>query len=183
MAVGKQEHRIKLVIPTMEHKDVVWDFKQEFAINKEKYNLSGATNLDTCNCYEEWHQFVYDNMSEKTVRQGFTPATTYLAIDIRNERLIGIIDIRHRLSALLLERLGNIGYCIRKSERQKGFGSEMLGLALEKAKELDIKKVMISCRKNNIASAKVIENNGGILESEVQDGVNILQRYWIDLSK
>ena len=37
------------------------------------------------------------------------------------------------------------------------------------------------CDKTNIASAKSIINNGGILENEVINDKNILQRFWINL--
>ena len=56
----------------------------------------------------------------------------------------------------------------------------MIGLALDEAKKMGINKVLMCCDKRNIASAKCIMNNGGILENEVEiDGV-IKQRYWID---
>jgi predicted acetyltransferase len=39
------------------------------------------------------------------------------------------------------------------------------------------------CDKSNVASAKTIIKNGGILENEfVDDDGEINQRYWIDLS-
>ena len=37
------------------------------------------------------------------------------------------------------------------------------------------------CDKDNIASAKTIIKNGGILENEVPDEGRITQRYWIDV--
>ena len=42
---------------------------------------------------------------------------------------------------------------------------------------------MISCNKENLASAKTILRNGGVLENEVVDQRNgeVLQRYWITL--
>lgn len=40
------------------------------------------------------------------------------------------------------------------------------------------------CDKSNLASAKTIIKNGGILENEiVDDDGEINQRYWIDLAK
>jgi len=58
----------------------------------------------------------------------------------------------------------------------------MLELALEKCRKLDIKKVLITCRKDNTGSARTIIKSGGILENEVagNDG-ELVQRYWIDL--
>ncbi|HDK7155401.1 TPA: acetyltransferase [Clostridium botulinum] len=59
----------------------------------------------------------------------------------------------------------------------------MLNLALEKSKDMNIKKVLITCSKENIASAKTIIYNGGILENEISKGERITQRYWISLFK
>ena len=36
------------------------------------------------------------------------------------------------------------------------------------------------CDKDNPASARTIQKNGGRLENEVLDGEDVVQRYWID---
>ena len=92
-----------------------------------------------------------------------------------------MIDIRHRLNDYLLNFGGHIDYSVRKSERQKGYATEMLALALIECMKLNIKRVLITCDKDNIASAKTIINNGGILENEILEGSGITQRYWINL--
>jgi predicted acetyltransferase len=58
----------------------------------------------------------------------------------------------------------------------------MIRLALVECKRLGIDKVLITCDKDNIGSAKSIRKNGGILENEfvTSDG-DIVQRYWIVL--
>ena len=53
-----------------------------------------------------------------------------MAISTNDGRLIGMIDIRHRLNDYLLNFGGHIGYSIRKSERQQGYATEMLALSL-----------------------------------------------------
>ena len=60
----------------------------------------------------------------------------------------------------------------------------MISLALEKCKELKISRVLMTCDKKNVASAKTIIKNGGVLENEIieEDG-NIVQRYWIELKE
>jgi predicted RNA-binding protein associated with RNAse of E/G family len=54
---------------------------------------------------------------------------------------------------------------------------------LKKCKELGIDRVMMDCDKSNIASAKSIMNNSGILENEVMIDGELNQRYWISLKK
>ena len=76
---------------------------------------------------------------------------------------------------------GHIGDGIRPSERGKGLGTEMIALALEECRKLGISEVLMCCKKTNLASARTIEKNGGVLENEVlDDGVSVL-RYWIKL--
>ena len=64
---------------------------------------------------------------------------------------------------------------------ENGIATEQIRLALEKCKELGIKRVLMDCDKINIASAKSIQNNGGILENEIFINDEMVQRYWIDL--
>lgn len=96
-------------------------------------------------------------------------------------RILGVVNIRHRLNDDLLRRGGHIGYGIRPGERRKGYAGEMLRLALEIVKSMGIERALLVCNKENIASAKTIIKNGGVLESEDMDGEVIIQRYWIDL--
>jgi predicted acetyltransferase len=92
-----------------------------------------------------------------------------------------MIDVRHRLNDYLLKFGGHIGYSVRKSERQKGYATEMLALTLKECIKLNIKRVLITCDKDNIASAKTVVNNGGVLENEIPEENGITQRYWLNL--
>lgn len=42
-------------------------------------------------------------------------------------------------------------------------------------------KNLITCDKDNVASAKTMINNGAKLENEIPEGNGITQRYWITL--
>lgn len=91
------------------------------------------------------------------------------------------MNIRHYLNDKLFETGGHIGDGIRPSERRKGYVTAMIGLALEECRKLGIDRVLICCDKDNIGSAKSIQRNGGVLENEVEENGNIVQRYWIEL--
>lgn len=172
-------NRLKLVLPTPEYKEKVMDYKKEFIENGD--SIDGSAGLKNADTFEEWYSALCDNLKEETVREGLVPSTTYMAISIEDGRLIGMIDIRHRLNDFLLNYGGNIGYSIRKSERQKGYATEMLGLALKECERMNIKRVLITCDKDNIASAKTMINNGAKLENEIPEGNRITQRYWVEL--
>jgi predicted acetyltransferase len=167
--------RLKLISPKLEHKENIMEYKKEFIESKD--SMDGSAGLSDAENFEEWYRANQDNLKEETVRYGLVPANTYLAFN--NDKLVGMIDIRHRLNDYLLKFGGHIGYSVRKSERQKGYATEMLELALKECENLGIKEILITCDKDNIASAKTIISNGGKIENEIIEGNRITQRYWI----
>lgn len=174
-------NRLKLVLPTPDYKSKVMDYKREFIENGER--MYGSGGLKNAESFNKWYISVRNNLKEEDVRRGLSPETTYLAICAKDNHLVGMINIRHRLNDFLLNNGGHIDYSVRKSERQNGYAIEMLGLALKECTRLNIKKVLITCDKENIASAKAIINNGAKLENEIQEKNRIVQRYWITLDK
>jgi predicted acetyltransferase len=96
--------------------------------------------------------------------------------------MIGAVNIRHTLNEELLKAGGHIGDGVRPSERRKGYATEMIRLALIKCKDLNIERVMMSCDKDNIGSAKSIMKNGGQLEREFVNEEGVMEQiYWIEL--
>lgn len=102
---------------------------------------------------------------------------------VNDEMFIGEIAIRHWLNDFTKEYAGHIGYFIRKEMQQKGYGTKMLSLALPRAKQLGLKKVLITAKNTNIGSIKVIKANGGIFDGTRKNPFGDMQghmeRYWI----
>ena len=109
-------------------------------------------------------------------------SSVFLLIDETVEKILGCLWLRHHIDFPIdREYGGHIGYGIRPSARGKWYATEMLQLWLQEAKKLWIDRILITCDDDNIASAKVIEANGGILEKCMEkDGVK-MRRYWINL--
>ena len=109
-------------------------------------------------------------------------ADYYWLVDESRSLFIGETTVRHRLNDALLQNGGHIGYGVRYSLWNRGYGTKLLALALEKAKETGITRVLMTCNDDNLASARVIEKNGFILENKVtvsKDGKDVLKRrYW-----
>ncbi len=132
----------------------------------------------------DYHDFDYylENLEIKTEGDGKVPDSVFFLLDEDRNRLLGAVNIRHYLNEYLLREGGHIGDGIRPSERRKGYATEMVRLALIECKKLGINKVLMTCDKDNIGSAKSILRNGGILENEfVNSDGEIEQRYWITL--
>jgi predicted acetyltransferase len=102
---------------------------------------------------------------------------------VEGDEFIGEAQIRHRLNEYLIREGGHVGYGIRPSRRRQGYGRLILALALEECRRLDIRRVLVTCLEDNVASARIIEANGGALENLIADpaGRGPLRRYWIAL--
>lgn len=144
--------------------------------------FAGYSSLEKFESYEEWLQKLENEFTGKNLPPNRVPASTYFLVRSDNQ-ILGIVNIRHSLNEYLKNYGGHIGYSIRYSERRKGYGKKQLLLALEKCKEISLKKVLITCRENNVASSKTIESCGGILENILycENEKDNLKRYWITL--
>ena len=96
-------------------------------------------------------------------------------------RIVGMINVRYDLTEEMYRYLGHIGYCVRKSERQKGYAAEMLRLALNEAKMIGLDRVLLTVDSDKTASIATMKKNGAVLENEVPYLGKITQRYWIEL--
>jgi len=101
------------------------------------------------------------------------PSTTLWWVE--GEEYLGRIALRHRLTPGLLEVGGHIGYDVRASARRRGHASAMLARMLPLAHRLGVDPALLTCQATNVASRRVIESNGGVLEDE-RDG---MLRFWI----
>jgi len=171
--------RIKLVHPKIEHQAMVNTFVEDTL----KYNSSfhGFDRLEKFSDYQEWLAYMESQKDEKQLEEGRVPAEVRFVTDEKEAYIIGIVNIRYRLNEYLNDFGGHIGISIARNFRNKGFGTKALKLALQRCKELNIDKVLITCNKTNQPSAKMITNNGGVLENEItEENGNVVQRYWVE---
>lgn len=97
--------------------------------------------------------------------EGYVPDTALFGFV--GAEIVGRLSIRHTLNDFLLKIGGHIGYGVLPPFRRKGYAKEMLRLSLPVAKELGIKRALVTCDETNLGSIKVIESNGGVLENTV----------------
>lgn len=126
------------------------------------------------------HQYYFD-IVDGEYRRINVPATIFWLVD-ENEYL-GIGIIRHHLTKALEEYGGHIGYAIRRTKWNQGYGRLQLKLLLKEAHKLKINPALVTCSQDNIASSKIIELNGGKLWDKLpthSEGKEILLcRYWV----
>lgn len=169
-----------------EHEAAVLAYRKAFLERGD--SMDGTAGLRNAVSYAEWLEKLNKNSHETSVEAGLVPATTFLALRASDKRLVGMIDIRHRLNDYLLQHGGHIGYSVHPDERRKGYATSMLALALQFCGKpaadggLGLTSVLITCDAENIASARTIEANGGRLENQLPDEGRLTSRYWITLS-
>jgi len=105
-----------------------------------------------------------DALEDSPRPAGHVPSTTLWWAD--GPEYLGRLTIRHRLTERLLVIGGHIGYDVRPAARRRGHAAAMLAAALPVARSLGINPALMTCDPGNIASRKVIEANGGVLEDE-----------------
>lgn len=169
---------LKLVKLDKSYRKQLFDMMDEWTATDEIITPYALRKND----YHDFDVFL-QGLNNSMNAKGVTPNSTYFCLDENRNIFVGVVNIRHCLNDKLLLSGGHIGDGVRPSERGKGFATKMIALALEKCGELGIEKVLMTCDKNNPASARTIQKNCGILENEVDVKGKTVQRYWIDNSK
>ena len=173
---------MRLVLPSMLYKEKAIQFRDEFCeYNSEMNGSGGLESYLGKSSYEEWLKKLLADIDIANVQKPRVPALTYFYVREDDDEIVGLIKIRLALNEFLQKEGGHIGYCIRPTERRKHYGTDMLGEALKVCDTLGINEVIVSCDKSNVASAKVIRNCGGELESEFysESFREVIQRYVI----
>jgi len=169
---------VKLAIPSIKYKKSFLEAVNEPGAQELFSRFEKLYDEET---FDELVDQIKDYSKGVNLKAGFVPESTFWLVE--GDEYIGRVSIRHELNENLMRTGGNIGYDIRPSKRGMGYGKEILRLGLEKAKELGLKKVLVTCSVWNPASKKIIEDNGGIFENEVKGGPgkSDVLRYWIDI--
>ena len=136
--------------------------------------------------YEEWLDDVIKfQEKEYAESKNKVPGTTFFTIRESDNKIVGMVNLRHYLNDYLKKFGGHIGYGIRPAERRKGYAKIQLYLTLLEAQKLGIDKVMVDCINTNTGSEKTILALGGEFDREVvEEDKNVtLNNYWIDVDK
>lgn len=168
--------KLKLIKPNRELRQAFLTMQKDFKESKEdRYQ-----NIT-------FGQYLKEAENEEkgiNLKPGYCCASIFWLINEKNE-ILGVSSLRHKLVSTLRRVGGHIGYNVPPSKRKKGYGTLLLKLTLQKAKKMGFKKVLLTCNKDNIGSAKIIQKNGGVFKNEMIDPAtgNLKQRYWIKISE
>ncbi|GGB38488.1 acetyltransferase [Lentibacillus populi] len=169
---------VRLIQPTVDFKAAYLDFHDEWVKSGETM-IPWVIEKDPTD-FAAMVQSLLEAALGIGLPDGWVPDSTYWLV--KDDNLIGAVNIRHALTEKLRNEGGHIGYGIRPSERRKGYATRLLALALEEAKRLGINEVLVVCNETNTASRKTIVNNGGKQAANYTDKAgNVINRFWINM--
>lgn len=173
---------MRLISPSIEYAGQIMFYRQEFV--EEGGSMDGCGTLRHCENAEDWLASVEAMKNIETCPSDMVPATQFLFVRECDDKIVGMIQIRHYFNDFLKKYGGHIGYSVRSSERRKGYATQMLRMTLPECRRLRLDRVLITCERSNEGSRRTILNNGGVYESTVylQEQDIHLERYWIDLT-
>lgn len=168
-----------LMRPTNAYADQIAEYRQEF--------LDAGSSMDGCGPLrrfenmEEYIQLCADYENPETVPSHLVPATQFIFVRKSDDKVVGMIQVRHYFNEYLEKYVGHIGYSVRPGERRKGYATEMLKTTLPFCKKIGQDHTMIACIDGNIGSEKTILANGGVYRTTVHEpDRNIdLKQFWI----
>lgn len=129
-------------------------------INDEHYFNKYKKSLEN---FEDYLKNLQNHSKGNDLPQGEVATSTFWLID--KKEVVGVVRIRHQE----VECAGHIGYDISPDYRNRGYGFQILKLALGKAINIGIEEVILTCNIDNTASKKIIEKNNGKLLGTIFD--------------
>ena len=166
---------IYLTLPVGDESEAYREYREEFKAFSSP--MDGTDLLGVTEDTKEWVEKENGMWRKENLREGYVPSTLLVAKRRKDERVVGMINIRHTLNDYLLKCGGNIGYSVRPTERGKGYGKKMLSLSLPYLTALGNNRALVTCNVTNEASRRIITSNNGVYENSI-DGI---ERYWIEL--
>ena len=125
-----------------------------------KEEVGSSNKLNGCTL-EEYFNYIEVFKNEENNINPLLNTTTNRYVFFVNNYPVGEVGIRTTPNDFWINKGSQIFYKIRLSERNKGYGTKMLELALNECKKIGMKQVRINCDDNNLSSKRVIEKNGG----------------------
>jgi predicted acetyltransferase len=169
----------QLVRPSVRYRDSVLAAIREFQA-EGGYSAYSLANLTAD--FAAFVQRLLGDEDPSKLPPHLVPQTIYWLVE--GDEFIGRASLRHKLNDQLRLLGGHIGYEIRPSRRQQGYGTTLLGFVLPKARTRGLTRVLVTCDADNIPSRRIIEHHGGIPDSPYipADRAVPVLRYWIALN-
>lgn len=138
----KTQDTLRLVAPSLAYEAQILAYREE-SLAADQGRMNGVSGLDKLSV-PEWLDLLERKKHDDTRPKGMVPDSTFLCLRLTDDRLVGMINIRHELNDYLLNFGGHIGYGIRPGERGKGYAHEQLRLGLAQCRKLSLGLVLLT---------------------------------------
>ena len=146
-------------------------------LHEDGFGLEAGDEVDSPAGFATWVALLSAESDPVKLAQAGRPGCTFRWI-VEGDQVLGGIALRHGFNDFVA-RLGHVGYGIRPSARRRGLATWALGRMLGEARTLGMNRVLVVCESDNLASAKTIERNGGVLD-DTQNTDPAARHYWIE---
>jgi predicted acetyltransferase len=172
----------ELILPTLRLRDSWLEARDEWGrgVHQPGSELHSDDEVDTEAGFSAWIGRLADEGNEALPPAAGRVHADYWWIAERGTYL-GCITLRHALTDFLLRAGGHVGYAVRPSARGGGLAAWALRMTFPRARNLGIDRLLVTCDDSNAASARTIENTGGVLEDLRWTELGLTRRYWISL--
>lgn len=158
---------------------------EEYKTDENPYKVAGIMDLVAAvdsHKTIEWLEERYDEQRGLNLKPNYVAATSYWLIE--DGKYIGSFVLRHKLTESLMNVGGHIAYIILPSKRRQGYAFKGLSLCLAEAKKMDIDRVLITCKTQNLASfgvmTKAMNKYGGEMLPDVAITDGFVHRVWVN---
>lgn len=170
-----------LVKPDQSYIDEIQFFRLDMLLAES--TMDGTGPLKRMSDIPEWLEFNERMEKKELIPDDLVTAEQFAFVRKSDQKIVGMIQLRHELNDALRNLGGHIGYSVRPDERRKGYAKQMLAACLVASKDRGLDKVLLTCNEENEASRRTILANGGTYEKTIyheQEDAKI-EHYWIEL--
>lgn len=160
------------------HMKEIEDYRAELVATGDA--MEGCGNLKECSALQ-WIQDCIRDADPQSCPSDHVLCSQFVCVRRSDDKIVGLIKVRHFLDEFLSKYVGHIGYSVRPSERKRGYGTWMLKALLPYCAEIGLEEVLVCCELGNEASQRTILAAGGVFEMQdySPDEDIYLERYWI----
>ncbi|NIZ19928.1 GNAT family N-acetyltransferase [Entomospira culicis] len=157
-------------------------YQQAFILAKEICH--GAPELTDGMRVEAWLVWVEDHKYVGTLPAGRVLSHSYILLNDKEDKVLGIINLRHYLNDYLRNFGGHVGYSVAPDARGRGYAKLMVAQLRPLAVEFGLDRLLLTCEESNVASLAVIRSTGACYEDRRLDGNRRwILRYWLTISE